>query len=377
MRRLRLWLLTLLLVLAACTGGKKAEPFSFIVLDDIHFAQQEDYLSDKNLDQRTRLTIEQSQATFIPFMKELKERAEAEGPRTAAIFNCGDLVHGGAVNPDALYRSFFREYNSVGMPLPFYNVNGNHEIAGAGMEEAYDRYLLPFLSSEAGKEIRNRYYSLDFGNSHFVIIDGQPRDRKGGDHEKRVFDLVGEQWRWLENDLEANKNKEHIFLFSHPTIWPVNSGDVLYVYDPEKQSQFVNLLLKYKVRAFFAGHEHVNTVLVYDDLGNELVQMIPNSEIRLDEPGEIREIRDYTIENVAGDEQSPWASDLRTLVGRSKDKIRYFRKQVGLAGYFLVTVDGGEVKVRMYRSPGSKLHDEYRISRLKETGETRFTEEKP
>ena len=79
MRRLRLWLFTLLLVLTACTSEKKSEPFSFIVLDDIHFAQQEDYLSDKDLDQRTKRTIEQSRATFIPWAVLTVKTTDLEG----------------------------------------------------------------------------------------------------------------------------------------------------------------------------------------------------------------------------------------------------------------------------------------------------------
>ncbi|HUU28200.1 MAG TPA: metallophosphoesterase [archaeon] len=375
-RRVLLWLLASLLILFACDNKSRSEPFSFIVLDDLHFARAADYDSAIGLEERTLRTVRQSEATFLPLMNELKNQANTFIPAPVAIFSCGDIVHGGVKDPAAQYQRFFAEYNSVSMPVPLYNAVGNHEIEGAGMETAYDSAFLSFMSKEAGRKITSRHFSLDFGNSHFILIDCLPPNRRGGDHDQRVFELMDEQWRWLEADLEANRDKGHIFVFMHPTIWPVNSGDVWYVYDPGKQRDFVDLLLKYNVRACFAGHEHVYSITIYENKeGKQLIQMISNSEISLQETPPGTAIRDYSIRNVASGEY-PWSQGLQDLVLFYQERIRYFKKTPRVAGYFIVTVDGPQVSVRMYKSPGQKLFDSYMIT-ANPAGGTDFSYNQP
>lgn len=366
-----LWIATLLLILFGCTSRQPAEPFSFIVVSDIHFVRQEDYSTYNGLSDLVRSNIRRSETTFIPFMKELKIHAETFLPRPVTIFSCGDIVQGSSVIPSVHFQNFIRDYNSVGIPIPLFNANGNHEMVAAGMEEAYDSYFLPFMSRQTGKEINTRHFSLDFGNSHFVVIDGLPPNRKSGD-DGQSWDLLDEQWFWLEADLESNKDKDHIFIFSHAPIWPVKNNKVMYGYDQKKHRAFVDLLLKYNVRVFFAGHEHVNSLVVYKDEGKQLIQMIPNSAIRLiDETSPSTPIREYTLQNVNPGERYHWQ------VLRYKDNIRYFKKTNGLSGYFLVTVDGPQICVKMYRAFKKGQIEEHKISFDPLTGATKFQSYQP
>ena len=377
------WFLLAVGFLFACGAPSPPEPFSFIAIDDVHYAHEDDYDWDviDTFDQvkadRVRRTTRISMETFIPFMQELKSQAETALPRPAAIFNAGDLVHGAvAVKPDAHFQSFFRAYRSVDMPIPLFNANGNHEMAEAGMQEAYDRYFLPFHSEQAGREITTRHFSVDIGNSHFILIDGLPPDGAWGDHEKRIWNLGDVQWRWLEADLAENRDKDHIFMFSHAPIWPLNTGDVMYLHTPEKHQAFIDLLLRYNVRIFFSGHIHQNSVVVYEADGRQLVQMIPNANLtRLDVPAPTEPpVREYSLATTV-DTGAPnvWTSGLRTIVERDQNRIVYFEKSSrSLAGYFLVSVEGPKVTVRMYRGIGRKLHREYTIIRDPETGATRF-----
>ncbi len=368
------------LVATLAVGKLGAAPFSFIVLDDVHYAADEEYdwqqieQSHEAEAKRVRRNADRSRQTFLPLLRELKEQAETAAPKPAAIFSCGDLVHGGpAVRADLHCRNFIRRFESAGIPMPLFNANGNHEMAEAGMEEAYDRNFLPFLSRQLGRPLGARHYSTDLGNSHFILLDGLPPGRDGGDHEARVWALGDPQWAWLEADLEANKSKDHIFVFTHATLWPLGNGDGLYGGEPHRHRALVSLLLKHNVRAVFSGHKHMNSATVYAENGRQLVQMIPNSHIdATDVPPKETQRPPYSAETVVPKLRGKWDQWGRDLVALYQSGIIHHEQTPGLSGYFLVAVDGPDVTVRMYRGTGKKLFREYGLDRDPATGATRF-----
>ncbi|HPA17137.1 MAG TPA: metallophosphoesterase [Verrucomicrobiae bacterium] len=362
------------------SAGLRAEPLSFMVVDDVHYASEEEYDwpqiegSQATEAVRVRRNVERSRQTFLPLMRELKEQAETATPKPAAIFSCGDLVHGGpAVRADLHCGNFIRQFESIGMPIPLLNANGNHEMAEAGMEQAYDRIFVPFLARQVGRPLDARHYSIDLGDAHCILLDGLPPGRNGGDHETRLWALGEKQWAWLEADLEANKAKSHIFVFTHATLWPLGNGDILYGNDPTRHRALVDLLLKHNVRAIFAGHKHTNCVTVYEDNGRQLVQMIPNSHLASTDvpPQETRTIA-YTPEAVVPRLQTNWDRWGRNLVTQYQSGIVHHEQTPGMSGYFLVAIDGPTVTVRMYRGIGKKLFREYVITRDPTTGASRF-----
>lgn len=364
-------------------GGLRAEPMAFMVLDDVHYASEEDYdwpqieNSQESEATRVRRNVDRSRQTFLPLLRELKEQAETASPKPAAIFSCGDLVHGGpAVRADLHCRNFIRQLESVGIPIPLLNANGNHEMAEAGMEKAYDDNFLPFLSRQLGRTLETRHLSTDLGNAHFILLDGLPPGRDGGDHENRIWALNAPQWAWLESDLETNRSKDHIFVFTHAPLWPLGDGDVLYGGDPARHRALVDLLLKYNVRAVFAGHKHLNSVTVYEDQGRQLVQMIPNSHLgAADVPPKETQRVPYTPEIVVPKLRKNWDQWGRDLVARYQSGIVHHEQTPGISGYFFVAVDGPAVTVRMYRGTGKKLFREYGLTRNPSTGATRFKTE--
>lgn len=368
------------LVAPLAIGRLAAEPFSFIVLDDVHYAADEEYdwqqigQSNEAEAKRVRRNADRSRQTFIPLLRELKEQAETAAPKPAAIFSCGDLVHGGpTVRADLHCRNFIQRFESAGIPIPLFNANGNHEMAEAGMEEAYEKNFLPFLSRQLGHPLRDRHCSTDIGNSHFILLDGLPPGRDGGDHEARVWALGDPQWAWLEADLEANRAKDHIFVFTHATLWPLGNGDGLYGGEPQRHRALVSLLLRHNVRAVFAGHKHLNSATVYAEDGRQLVQMIPNSHIdATDVPPQETLRPPYTAETVVPKLRGKWDQWGRDLVALYQAGIIHHEQTPGLSGYFLVAVDGPDVTVRMYRGTGKKLFREYVLARDPANGATRF-----
>ena len=233
--------------------------------------------------------------------------------------------------------------------------------------------FLPFLSRQAGREITTRHFSWEYGDAAFILLDGLPPDRDGGDHEARIWALQEKQWNWLEQTLEAYRNKTHIFVFSHAPLWPITNGDVLYVFEQDRHRALVELLMQHNVRVIFAGHQHRNSVVVYEQAERQLVQMIPSSDLpAVDVPRVDPVSGPYRAEDVISGTSRQWDVLGRTLVESYSKDVVHFESTPRMSGYFLVTVDGPAVTVRMFRGTGKKLFREYTIVADAKTGATKF-----
>lgn len=131
--------------------------------------------------------------------------------------------------------------------IPVYGLCGNHE-SFYGMPIANN---LDKLGTYTGR--RTLSYTVEQGNDLFILC-GQPRD---------VWVMSDEDFQWLGETLEANKNKR-CFVFVHAYI-EEDSGDPLDVrensifeyWGATKRNAFVNLLSKYPNVILFHGHSHM------------------------------------------------------------------------------------------------------------------------
>ncbi len=150
----------------------------------------------------------------------------------------GDLIHGYTDDSLAMHAQWDTFIDIVGrLPCKFYFVPGNHDIGSENDRFIYER--------RTGVK---RYYSFDFQNSHFIVLDNtmvywaQPQD------------MDDEQLKWLENDLKINQKKENIFVFYHiPTY--------LYALVEESTDTLMTLFEKYNVTGVFTGHHHTYSYL--------------------------------------------------------------------------------------------------------------------
>lgn len=177
-----------------------------------------------------------------PFKKMLKE--------TNLIYpdfvvNTGDLVYGYMCEEKEVRRQY-EDYvlTTKRCLVPYYNVLGNHEIAGEKGEELYEEYL--------GK----LYYSFDYGNSHFIVLDTDA-NREIGVERGDTGKLGEKQFMWFKSDLEKNKEKENIFVFMHRPMYNYQDKRGSSWNDKEERDKVHELFKKYKVKAVFAGHEHI------------------------------------------------------------------------------------------------------------------------
>lgn len=151
--------------------------------------------------------------------------------RPNIVLQCGDLVSRGRV-----YSQWERLFFTPAAPLisrvPLYPSLGNHE----DNDQKYFNYL-----SLPGNE---SYYSFDYGNAHFVVLDS-------------AFTTIDEgsaQWKWLVEDLKTSKATWKFVSFHHP---PFTSGGNYYSKKRiELKKVLPPLFDKYGVDIAFHGHDH-------------------------------------------------------------------------------------------------------------------------
>ena len=146
------------------------------------------------------------------------------------VIDVGDLIRGYTDSAELLQKEwddFDRTIKSFEMPFDL--VVGNHDVRDELSQQIYlQRY-------------GRLYYSFNFGNSHFVVLDS--------DEAGSIDFIRGEQLTWLQKDLNDHQNARHTFVFLHKPLWAYKNNDWMTVVHP--------VLANHGVTAVFAGHWHV------------------------------------------------------------------------------------------------------------------------
>jgi acid phosphatase type 7 len=149
------------------------------------------------------------------------------------------LMAGDIAYPSGRLRDFEENVFPVYGPLMasafFVPASGNHDYMTADGEPFRQVFALP---ENGGQEGRERWYSLDWGDLHVVVLDSEK---------------VGEaQEAWLEADLARSAGARWtIALFHKP---PFSSGEV--GPDAAVRDRLVPILARHRVALVVSGHEH-------------------------------------------------------------------------------------------------------------------------
>lgn len=133
----------------------------------------------------------------------LHNNARRGRPDLDMIFTTGDNGYTYGSYQDLL-RGFFTPYADVLKYYSLWTVFGNHDARRKAFYQVFDT---PMLAQSGGlaSQARN-YYSFDYGNSHFIILDSHH-----GDLQPQSEMLV-----WLKKDLAATTAHWRVVLFHHP-----------------------------------------------------------------------------------------------------------------------------------------------------------------
>jgi 3',5'-cyclic AMP phosphodiesterase CpdA len=157
---------------------------------------------------------------------DLIEKVNQEKDISFAV-STGDMVSYGRAKEYAKYLKMISELSTKLYPVP-----GNHDLVGNGYKY-YRKHFGPF------------YYSFDYKNSHFVVLNNA---------FNKSFDY--KQFDWLRNDLEET-DKENIFVFMHKPLFDPSEIYKGHVMSGRKTADELRRLFKrYQVDYVIAGHIH-------------------------------------------------------------------------------------------------------------------------
>src|SRR5215212_4636224 len=171
---------------------------------------------------------------------QLAVAALLERLRPDLVLHTGDVVY--PAGQERHYdRRFFAPYRNLIKTVPLFPVLGNHDVREGNGATFLENFHPPLVSPGGTK----RYYSFDWGNTHFVALDSELyHGDMGSDPE--------EQRDFLERDLATTR--EHwkiVFLHRSPYGSSRHGGDEKVREDLEP------LFAKHGVDLVFSGHDHV------------------------------------------------------------------------------------------------------------------------
>lgn len=145
----------------------------------------------------------------------------------------GDLAYTRGTR-DELQRHVFDVYAGVLSQFALLPASGNHEYGTGDAAPFREAFARPENGGPAGRE---RWYSFDWGDAHFVALD---TERTGAT-----------QAAWLDADRGANRLPWTIAYGRRP---PFSSGD--HGGDDAVRRHFVPLFEQHRVKLVLSGHDH-------------------------------------------------------------------------------------------------------------------------
>ena len=267
--------------------------------------------------------------------EEIVKSSALRNPRTALYISMGDLVDNG--EHAYQWRTWLNSIKPLSANVPLATTLGNHEMYTLDwkMREPY-AYLNYFAVPPNGNEIFNRrYYSYDFGDVHYVVLDTMLYESNHEDnHDTHHPDLYDVQIQWLRQDLAANTKKWTVVL--------MHRDPFQYAFDRPGASRDVGF-----------NEEGVLFMPIFDEFNVDLVLSAHLHSYR--NRGHVRNFdRDasgplYILTGIAGDARRPkWKEHpLDVYVAPDRDK----------NNYMTMTVTSNKLIVKAFLPDGTQLDE--------------------
>ena len=202
------------------------------------------------------LIFPDSQSSDYSGWRKLAQTAYSKNEDAAFFINMGDLVDNGY--DFSQWRAWFNSVAPMIENIPFAPVMGNHETYNMDWQIAPPTpYLTLFNLPENGTDAnKNQYYSFDYGDVHFVVLNTQTDEMADFNP-----DLMQQQLSWLRSDLAGTQSKWKIVLM-HKDILRYAFTDRPNNFDPASiqftpwAQQLMPVFEEYNVDAVFTAHLH-------------------------------------------------------------------------------------------------------------------------
>ena len=202
------------------------------------------------------LIFPDSQSSDYSSWRKLAQTAYSKNEDAAFFINMGDLVDNGY--DFSQWRAWFNSVAPIIENIPFAPVMGNHETYNMDWQIAPPTpYLTLFNLPENGTDAnKNQYYSFDYGDVHFVVLNTQTDEMADFNP-----DLMQQQLSWLRSDLAGTQSKWKIVLM-HKDILRYAFTDRPNNFDPASiqftpwAQQLMPVFEEYNVDAVLTAHLH-------------------------------------------------------------------------------------------------------------------------
>ena len=267
--------------------------------------------------------------------EQLVKDSAHRNPRTALYISMGDLVDNG--EQDYQWRTWLNSIRPLSANVPLAPTLGNHEMYTLDWKMREPRaYLNYFDVPPNGNETFNRrYYSYDFGDVHYVVLDTMLYESNHEDnHDTHHPDLYDVEVQWLRQDLAANTKKWTVVL--------MHRDPFQYAFDRPDAS-----------RAAGVDDEGVLFMPIFDEFNVDLVLSAHLHSYR--NRGHVRNFeRDasgplYILTGIAGDARRPnWKKHpLDVYVAPDREK----------NNYMTITVTPNKLIVKAFLPDGTQLDE--------------------
>lgn len=360
-------------LLAAKNKGE-SDPFSFVLLGDLHLDRLEDHnlelLAKENprkvaqIEHYCRVTSEITPSLFATVRKTIAELNKKSAAPTPFTIQLGDFVQGICSTAEVALRQnkWSLEFlKSSGVSTPFLFTKGNHEIFGTGSATAYRSLFMPFLSAQLratgndNGELNKGFFELTHGDALFLFFD--------------AYDSVA-SLEWMEAAL-ANRTARHVFVVIHKPVIPFGARANWHVFasarEVEHRNRLLNLLGKHRA-IVLSGHLHKFNSMVRETSAGNFFQLglwsiIPSLDVKPTVAWS--GVEKYTVEQLEQDlEFSPETKQERhEIIEAEKPFVKHFDYS-DLPGYAVLSVNGDNVEAKIYSGVSRKVWRTIDISAL-------------
>ncbi|MFC1731647.1 glucosaminidase domain-containing protein [candidate division KSB1 bacterium] len=166
------------------------------------------------------------------------------------VLHAGDMIGGGGGSKgtghiDSMWSPFFGAIKAVtAANIPYLPTPGNHD-KGYRNDELKEGYKRNWMKNYPNPPFNPKgnypfYYSFDFVNNHFIMLDSSN------------IKLRSDQLQWLAQDLANAKNKDNTFVILHVPFMSSGMG-----HSEHAETSALELIANAGVKYIFAGHNHV------------------------------------------------------------------------------------------------------------------------
>lgn len=180
------------------------------------------------------------------------------------ILNAGDMCDNG--KNFGQWGMALNTYQDLTINTSVFFTSGNHENNTGAMARYFN-----YTENKNGnvQAISGEYYSFDYANAHFTVLDTNDATSDG---------LGAEQLAWLKNDL-ANTNAKWKFVLMHKSLYSAGShafdGEVIAM-----RTQLTKLFAENGVNVVFGGHDHSYTETYLVDKDGKVVDKTDGKGVR-------------------------------------------------------------------------------------------------